>query len=289
MTGASVLPLRRRRGGGVDARWWLDPARVLVAAGMPPDPWQHRLLTAPAHRTLIAASRQTGKSTVVSGLSLRRAACGASVLVVSPTQRQSSEMLSRVRALSAAGPARVVAESALSLRLACGGRVLALPGVPTAVRGYTADLVVIDEAAYVDDATYRALRPTLAATGGDLVALSTPGGRRGWFYRAWHPEASGADVEALDEEPEDWRKVAVTWRDNPRLSPAFVAEERRELGAALFRQEYECEFVASEGALLDPDLLELVTRHDSGTYRDGSAVPEYARALHEQISGTAAA
>ncbi len=42
----------------------------------------------------------------------------------------------------------------------------------------------IDEAARVSDELYRAVRPMLATSGGRIVLLSTPFGKRGFFFRA---------------------------------------------------------------------------------------------------------
>jgi hypothetical protein len=76
--------------------------------------------------------------------------------------------------------------SALRLTLANGSRIVALPGSEATVRGYSgAALLVVDEASRVADDLYFAIRPMLAVSGGRLVALTTPYGKRGWFYDEW--------------------------------------------------------------------------------------------------------
>jgi hypothetical protein len=90
-------------------------------------------------------------------------------------------------------------------------------------------LLVIDEAARVADALYLAVRPMLAVSGGRLVALSTPYGKRGWFHDAWHG-------------PDGWERVRVTADECPRIPAEFLAEERRALGERWYRQEYLCSF-----------------------------------------------
>jgi hypothetical protein len=59
---------------------------------------------------------------------------------------------------------------------------------------------------------------------------STPFGKRGFFHQEW-------------TEGEGWHKVKVTAEQCPRISPEFLAEERKALGPWWYRQEYECEFV----------------------------------------------
>ena len=79
----------------------------------------------------------------------------------------------------------------------------------------------------------------LAVSNGRLICLSTPYGRRGFFYDAWcSPDDS-------------WARIRVPATDVPRISPEFLAAERR-LGDAYFRQEYECSFQALAG-LVYPD------------------------------------
>jgi hypothetical protein len=81
----------------------------------------------------------------------------------------------------------------------------------------------------VDDTLYCSVRPMLAVSQGTLVALSTPFGKRGWFHDEWHGE-------------NDWHRVKVRAEQCPRISPQFLAEERRALGERWFNQEYRCEF-----------------------------------------------
>jgi hypothetical protein len=59
----------------------------------------------------------------------------------------------------------------------------ALPGTQKSIRGFSgAALLIVDEAARVDDALYYAVKPMLAVSGGSLLMLSTPYGRRGVFF-----------------------------------------------------------------------------------------------------------
>jgi hypothetical protein len=205
----------------------------MADAGLAPDPWQQDLLRGDARRVLMLTARQCGKSTTAGFLALREALLvpGSTVLLVSPSLRQSGELFRRTMdAFNRLGrPTGVVAESALRVELANGSRVVSLPGTEGTVRGYTAGMVVLDEAARIADPLYFAIRPMLATTGGALVCLSTAFARSGFFYAAW----AG---------PDPWERVRVTADMNPRVSPAFLAEERRALGPRWYAMEYECEF-----------------------------------------------
>jgi hypothetical protein len=233
----------------------LDPARILEARGLAPDPWQRALLLCPHRQVLLNCSRQSGKSTVVSALALHTALfrSRALVLLLSPSQRQSTEIFRKVLdAYNALGrPLRATHQTQLRLELANGSRVVCLPGREETVRSFGGvDLLVLDEAARIPDDLYRSVRPMLAVSRGRLVALSTPFGRRGWFYREW--EGSGP-----------WHRVRITWKECPRIGADFIAEEERALGSAWVEQEYLCLFAAREGVVY-PDFPNCIAERTDG-------------------------
>ena len=215
-------------------RYWADPALLMADAGMPPDPWQADLLRNPAQRMLLLCSRQAGKSQTAAALALQAALLEPSlVLLLSPTLRQSGELFrdKLMRLYDALGrPVPAQQQTALTLTLENGSRVVSLPGEEATVRCYSGvSLLVIDEASRVSDALYRAVRPMLAVSGGRLAALSTPWGKRGWFFEEWESLAS-------------WKRVRITAEQCPRISKEFLAEERRSLGERWYRQEFQCSF-----------------------------------------------
>jgi hypothetical protein len=191
---------------------------------------------------LLLCARQTGKSLTAAALALHTALLvpGSLTLLLSPTQRQSGELFRDkvLRLYNALGrPLPTTQETQLTLTLANGARIVSLPGEEGTVRGYSGvALLVLDEAARVPDALYFATRPMLAVSKGRLVALSTPFGKRGWFHDEWHG-AGG------------WERVKILAGDCPRITPAFLAEERQALGERWFRQEYECSFEDTVGAV----------------------------------------
>lgn len=218
----------------------LDPARILLAQRLTPDPWQRALLFQPQRQVLLNCSRQSGKSSVAAVLAVHTAVFqpGSLILLVSPSLRQSTELFRKVlggyRALGR--PIPVQSASQTRLELAHGSRIVSLPGREETVRSFSnVALLLLDEAARVPDDLYRSLRPMLAVSQGRLVCLSTPFGKHGFFYREWtNPHAA-------------WQRVEVSWRQCPRITPAFIEAERQALGDSWVRQEYECSFEALEG------------------------------------------
>ena len=138
-------------------------------------------------------------------------------LIVSPTQRQSSELfrhvLGRYRQLGK--PVDSESENQLSLTLENGSRVISAPGTEQGLRGFTADLLLIDEAARVSDKIFSSLSPMVAVSRGKIVALSTPWGKRGWFFEA--SEARG------------WEHYRVPATECSRIPAGFLEEERASL------------------------------------------------------------
>lgn len=216
-------------------------------SNMVPDTWQEAVLNSPARRMLLLCSRQSGKSTTCASLAVHQALYDPGlVLLIAPAQRQSVELFRKVREVYTALPdvPRIVQESAMRMELANGSRIIALPGTEGTIRGYSgAKTVIVDEASRVDNALFAAVRPMLATTQGRFVALTTPYGKRGWFYEAW-------------EHGDGWHRTKVTAEDCPRIDPEWLAEERRLVGDWQFRQEYLCEFVDTDEQFFASELIE---------------------------------
>lgn len=226
----------------------LDPAALFtLALGMPPDPWQADALRATDDRVLMLAARQSGKSscTGVMGLHTAMFTPGRDVLLLSPTQRQSGELYLKIITyydnLGRPVPPRQLTRT--SLDLANGSRVISLPGSAATIRGFSRPaLVVIDEAAQSDDDLYVAVAPMLAL-GGRLICLSTPFGQRGWFHEQY--SAGGGR----------WRRFTATAAMCPRISPAYLAEQRLILGERWWNQEFNCEFVSTVGQVFSTESI----------------------------------
>jgi hypothetical protein len=126
-----------------------------------------------------------------------------------------------------------------------------LPEAEDKIRGFSApSMLVIDEAARVSDEMYRALRPMLSVGDGDLWMMSTPWGKRGFFYDTWE---HGGDA---------WLRVMVQATDCPRISKEFLEEQRSVMGSESFRQEHLCEFVGGGMGAFERDLVEAALDDD---------------------------
>jgi hypothetical protein len=211
-----------------------DRLEFARALGIVPDLWQAQLLGSEAPRVLLNCARQSGKSTMAAIIALHQALQWPSslVLILAPAERQARELFSKVATAYQALGHVIPADSyrKMGMELANGSRIEALPGTEKTIRGFSGvDLLILDEASRVADELFYATRPMLAVSGGRLLMMSTPYGRRGVFYQAWN--GGGA-----------WERYEVPASQCPRISEEFLEEERGTLPCRVFRQEYECSF-----------------------------------------------
>jgi len=231
-----------------DLRLALDRPSFARAVGVEPDPWQEDLLKSTSDRVLLNCSRQSGKSTVSAIIALHRALYypGSLILCLAPALRQSQELFAKIASFyrDLDRPVAPHGERKLSLELENASRIVTLPGTEKTIRGFSgAALLIVDEASRVADELYFAVRPMLAVSGGALMMLTTPYGKRGVFYEEW----TGGH---------GWDRYEVPARECPRISEEFLEEERQALPSWVYRQEYECSFEETEDAVFTAEMIE---------------------------------
>jgi hypothetical protein len=211
-----------------------------------PDPWQEDVLRYDGSKMILNCCRQSGKSTITAVKALHRALFfpGSLVLLISASMRQSSELFKKVISELDKLPdqPRRVEDNRLSVTLETGSRLVSLPSSEATVRGFSGpSLVVIDEASRVSDELYFSIRPMLAVSGGQMILLSTPFGKRGFFHETW---INGG---------ESWKRILITAENCPRITTEFLQEELKTLGDWWYKQEYFCEFKEAVDSLFSYD------------------------------------
>jgi hypothetical protein len=237
-----------------DLKLALDRAAFARALGLEPDGWQEELLCSTSDRVLLNCSRQSGKSTMTAVIALHRALYhpGSLILCLAPALRQSQELFGKVLGFyrDLDRPISAQAERKLSLELENDSRIVTLPGTDKTIRGFSgAALLIVDEASRVADELYFAVRPMLAVSGGSLMMLSTPYGKRGVFFEEW-------------TKGRGWERYEVPARECPRIAEAFLAEERRSLPDWVYRQEYLCSFEETEDAVFTTEMVDAAVSAD---------------------------
>ena len=219
--------------------------------GITPFPYQREFLDTREPRKAAVCGRQVGKTEMAAmeALHVGLTTLDTTVLIIAPTQRQSSELFRRVRNLLRGGRADdpgIVRETQTTLELDNGSRIISLPAGSDGanIRGYAASHIIVDEAAFVEDHVFRSvLLPMLATTSGTLTLLSTPFGKRGFLYEeAWMGDG--------------WSTFHVPTYDSPLVDDAWIEDQRHTLAEIEFRQEIEGEFVEAADAYFDHDIVE---------------------------------
>lgn len=210
--------------------------------GITLDQWQRDFLSDENTRIVLNCHRQSGKSLACAIKAVHTTILpNKTVVVISPTQRQSSLLHHTIRHLLKDIGIVPSIDNTTSTELQNGSRIISLPGSQWTIRGYTADVVIVDEAAGVDDEVFAAVSPMLLTTNGTMIILSTPQGQQGVFWDAYN-------------DPEHWHLHEIKVQDNPRMRTPDKIEmlegEKRALGSRLFSQEYECQFLGEmEGGM----------------------------------------
>ncbi len=227
-----------------------DACLMSQRAGIITDAWQSDLLRSDSRQMILLCSRQSGKSTVSSILAIHEAIYqpNSLILLLSPSLRQSQELFRKLKdvynALESSALPQTIEESALRTEFDNGSRIIALPGKEATIRGFSGvSLLIVDEASRVPDELYQAIRPMLAVSGGRIVLLSTPFGKRGFFYNEW-------------TDGEDWQKIKITAEQCPRISSEWLAREKATIPDFWFKQEFLCQFVETDDQLFSYDDIE---------------------------------
>lgn len=225
-------------------------------------PYQKTFVDDPRKYKLFLSTRQGGKSFCLSYMAVKEVLTSprggsALVLCISTGARASSEFLKKVAQMAEAvkvltdGQITYMA-SADKVEFSSGQRIISLPsGNPSALRGYTAQVVIIDEAAFVENPedVMQAIGPALTRDkNAKLVLASTPAGKNSWFYRTY--------LKALDD-PE-WYVQTTTIEDAKRMGLDVDIEGLRQLcpDPDMFQQEYMCVFSSEYSSFIDTTLLE---------------------------------
>ena len=214
-----------------------DPVRFFTfISGFIPTEYQKQILRDESQFVTIRASRQSGKSEVIALKVLHKCLLnsGFKVLVLAPTKRQSGIIYGKIQAYLLKHEyinEKIIRMSAAYTLLDNGAEIYCLPGSnPITVRGYSPNMVIFDEAAYIKDDVFSALEPSMATTRGSIVMLSTPFGKQGRFYDSH---------TILDK----YNRYHVPWTDCPFLDEEYIKEEMKNKTSNEIKQEYGGEFI----------------------------------------------
>jgi hypothetical protein len=205
--------------------------------------------------SIINKSRQLGISTLVSAYSLWLMLFNKdkNVLVIATKQDTAKNMVTKVRFAYDNLPvwlkigANAIENNRLSLRLTNGSQIKAVSAAGDSGRSEAVSLLVIDEAAFIDniETIYTAAKMTLA-TGGGCVALSTPNGMGNWFHKTY---------TTAQKQENNFIPISLPWMVHPERDQTWRDEQDVDLGKRNAAQECDCDFLSSGNTVIEPDVL----------------------------------
>jgi len=134
-----------------------------------------------------------------------------------------------------------------------------------AVRGFTGDVLYIDEASGMPEMMWKAAMPTLATTGGQIWMSSTPRGKyqdgkgsnKNFFYKCFENLEDRWKVFTINtEEVYKNRTICESW-DKEKAAKAikFIANQKAILADIEYRQEYMAEFLDDARQWFDDKII----------------------------------
>lgn len=206
------------------------------------------------HQYLITLkSRQLGISTLAAGYSLWLMIFhkDKNVLALATTQATARNLVTKVQFMYEQLPSwlqlKAVEKNKLSLRLKNGSRISAKSSNSDAARSEAVSLLIIDEAAFIDniDETFASAQQTLA-TGGQCMALSTPNGIGNWFHQTWEKAETGEN---------SFIPIRLPWTVHPERNQMWRDLQDADLGPRMAAQECDCDFLSSGDTVFEPEDL----------------------------------
>lgn len=190
----------------------------------------------------MAFGRQSGKSWTAKYLSLDEAANkGGRVWHVFPNFPAAADHWAELLIMLDGFPVKHVDRKLMQITFLSGGTLrIRSAHTPDSLRGASLTLVILDEAAFMDEIVwFKILQPTLTATGGRAVLVSTPKGQN-WFWRLWR---------LGQNETDGYRSWHAPSYISPYQSKADLDLIRRSVPDIVWREEYLAEFLSTSGGV----------------------------------------
>ena len=156
----------------------------------------------------------------------------------------------------------LIVDNKNSIELSNGSQVKASSTSVDAGRSEALSLLVIDEAAHIENLRdlWTGLYPTIS-TGGRCLAISTPNGVGDWFHETY----VGAESSQNEFFP-----IKLRWDRHPDRDQEWFDTETRNMSNRQIAQEYECNFNTSGDTVIHPDdILRIKSINCEPTYKVG--------------------
>jgi len=233
-----------------------------------PFDYQQDLLYDRSKRICACMGRQTGKSTTIAAKAIHFAVTRKrkTILIVSATLRQSMLMFDKVvRFLDSSELVKAVRyKTRTKVVFSNDSSITALPcgNDGGTLRGFTADVIILDEASFMPDYVItNVVMPMIATTKGYCWMLSTPWDKNHTFYKVFN-------------DPK-WSKYHLPSSVNPLIDQAFLDEQRELVGEERFAMEYLAEFIDDSNSYFPISLIRQCVSEDIPSQLEGELFAGY--------------
>jgi hypothetical protein len=201
------------------------------------DPWQKTILESDTD-IVVRSGRQVGKSTIIAKKAADYALKNSekTILIIASVERQAYLLFEKVLNEIWEHNYKSICKgkdrpTKHKIQLTNGSTIYCMPTGMSGygIRGYTVDLLIADEAAFIPEAVWTAVTPMLSVTGGKKILISTPFGKGGYFYDCFNDD--------------NYTKFHISSEDCERIPKEFLERERKRMTKLQFAQEYLGEFV----------------------------------------------
>lgn len=207
-------------------------------------PLQREIMDSPARRKVICAGRRGGKTILAAYMAVDTLMRGKRVLLSSTSQDQADVFWEYI--VDWLAPLLTTGhlyknEVKRIVKLGQGQIQVKTGRNPDALRGGMADLLVLDECAYLDPDAWRKVgAPMLTDNDGTAVFISTPA-RRNWFFELYQQAAADETVR--------WQAWHFTTHANPHLPETALEALVADMTEADYQQEIEARFLEGQGSV----------------------------------------
>lgn len=234
---------------------------------------------------IIRKFRQAGITTISAAYSLHYIIFNThkTVTILSIGDAESTDVLSRVVEMYDNLPKflkpKYTERNKHTLKLSTRSGIVSKPSGKASGRGISASLLIIDEAAFIEniDKIWASAYPIIS-TGGSAFIISTVNGTGNWYHQMYSEAKANRNA---------FNAIDINWRDHPEYNrhegyedlykememntpPIFIDDwektTRTNIGIRRWNQEYEAEFLGTGDTYIDGETLHNLVENENEDY-----------------------
>ena len=251
-----------------------------------PYPFQQKLVQSFSDNrfTICKLPRQSGKSVTVTAYLIHQAIFrdNINIAILANKRETAYELMAKLQTSYENLPKwlqqGVIAWNKGSIELENGSRITASSTSSSAVRGFSYNIVMLDEFAFVPtniaEDFFSSVYPTISSgKSTKVIIVSTPNGMN-HFYKLWTDAEKGRN---------SYNPIEAHWSEVPGRDEKWKEETIANTSEQQFQQEFGCDFIGSAGTLISAPKLKSLVYEDPLETSGGLDVYERPIEGHEYL------